>query len=72
MFASAQGTLGFPAVTKRMGRLFGPRGGAACQYVLVAADIDASSEEETDFEAWVAYRKVKKMGKQRGGRVEMR
>ena len=48
----------------------GPRGGASRQDVLVAEDMGASSEEETDFEAWVAHRKAKKKGgkkKRRGG-----
>ena len=49
--ASVQGNLGFPDVTKQMRRLFGPHGGAARQDVLVVADMHASSEEGTDFEA---------------------
>ena len=59
ILAGAQGNVGFPAVAEQLRRLFGPRGGAAHQDVFVAADIDLSSEEETDFDAWAAYRKAK-------------
>ena len=60
VLASVQGDLGFPAASKQMRRLFVPRGGAGRQDVLVAANIDLSSEAGTDFEAWVAYREAKK------------
>ena len=42
-----------------MRRLFRPCGSAAIQDVLVAADLDTASEEES-FEAWAAYRKAKR------------
>ena len=48
-----------------MRRLFGPRDGAAREEVLVAADIDASSEGETDFEASAARREVRKGGEKK-------
>ena len=50
---------GVPEASSQIRPLFGPRGNAARQDVLSAADLDAVSEEE-DFEAWVAYRKAKK------------
>ena len=40
-------------------------GAAALQAVQAAADMDASSVEETDFEAWVARRKAKKKGEKK-------
>ena len=55
----------FPEVSSRMRRLFGPRGSAARQDVLAAADLDAVSEEE-GCAAWVAYRKVRKDKKREG------
>ena len=58
--AGVQGNLGFPGEAKQIRRLVGPRCGASRQDALVAADIDAFSEEKTDFEAWAAYRKIKK------------
>ena len=57
--ASFRNTLAFPEVPARMRRLFGPRGSAFRQDVRVAADMDTVSEEE-DFEARIAYRKVKR------------
>ena len=46
---------------RRRRRLFGPRGGAACQDVLVAADADTSSVSYQEGEgARAAYRKTKK------------
>ena len=54
--ASAQGDLGFPAFARHVRRILGPRGSAARQDVLVAADTGMSSEEGTDLEACVAHR----------------
>ena len=45
-----------------MCRLLGPCRGAPREDVLVAADVDAPSEEETDFEARAAFRKAKQEG----------
>ena len=50
----------------------GPRGGAARHDVQFVAYIEAPPEAETDFEAWVAYRKAKKEGGKRGGRTATR
>ena len=47
----ARGNFGFLAVAKRTRRLLVSRGGAARREVLVSADFDLSSEEETDSEA---------------------
>ena len=58
VLASAQGNSGFPAVAEHMRRLFGPRGGAVAQDVLIAADFDVSWEDGVDFEEWVAYCKA--------------
>ena len=63
ILASVQGDTTFPVVAKQMRRIFGPCGGAARQDVLVAADMDAASEEGTDFEASTAYGKAKNRGK---------
>ena len=60
--ASIRNTLAFPEVSAQMRRLSCPRGYASRRDVLVAADMDAVSEEE-DFEAWVAYRKAKRARK---------
>ena len=60
--ARAQGTSGFPVAAKQMRLLFGPRGGAARRGVLVAAAMDVPSDEDTDFEVWVAHRKAKYRG----------
>ena len=60
VLAGAQGFRAFPAVAKQMCRLVGPRGSAARQDVLVAADFDVSSNGETDFEARLAHREAKK------------
>ena len=63
--ASPQGYPGFPAEAKQMRQISGPRGRAAHQDVLVAADM-----EEADIGAWVAHRKTKKKveKKKKGGR----
>ena len=67
VLASLRDALVFSEVPAQMHRLFGPRGRASRQDVLVAADIDAVSEEE-EFEAWTAYRKAKRARKDgRGG-----
>ena len=60
VLACAQGNSGAPAVAKEMRRLFGPRGDAARQDVLVAADIAWPWGKETDFDARAAYSKAKK------------
>ena len=65
VLASARNTLALPAPPAQMRRLFGSRGHASRQDALLAADMDAVTEEE-DFEACVAYRKAnraKKNGK---------
>ena len=51
--ASVRNTLAPPEVSTQMRRLFGSRGHAFGQDVLVAADMDTASEEE-DSQAWVA------------------
>ena len=61
--ASIQNTVASPLVANRMRRLFGLFGNAARQDVLLAAYLDAVSEEG-DFAPWAAYRKAKK--KERG------
>ena len=66
--ASIRNTLAFPEASSRMRRLFGPRGNAGRHDVLLAADLDAVSEE-ADFASWVALRKPEK-GK--GEKREMR
>ena len=53
-----------------MRRLFGPCGGAARQGISVAADTDASSDVETDFEDWVAGGRRKKVGKEEKGKQD--
>ena len=63
--SSVMGNLGFPSVGKQMRRIFGYSGGAARQDVLAAADVDVSSDAETDFEAWAAYRTTKKKGEKK-------
>ena len=50
MLASLDNALAFPEVSAQRRRLFGPRGYASRQDVLVAADMDTASDEE-DFEA---------------------
>ena len=50
--------LGFLEVPKQIRRLFGPRGRAARQDVLVAADADMSPASGKGSEAWVAYGKA--------------
>ena len=67
--ASIRSTVAFPEVASQMRRLFGPRGGAARQDVLVAADLDAASEEE-DFARCAGYCKAKK-GKGKRGEVSV-
>ena len=56
---SIRNALAFPEVACQMRRLFGPRGSATRQNVLVAADMGTVAEEE-DFEACAACRKAKK------------
>ena len=56
VLASVQGNLGISAVDQQIRRLFGPFGGAAPQDVSAAADVDAISDEDDDFAAWVVYR----------------
>ena len=51
--ASVRNTSAPPEVSTQMRRLFGSRGHAFGQDVLVAADMDTASEEE-DSQAWVA------------------
>ena len=51
--ASIQNTLESPEAASQMRPLFGPRGSAARQDVLLAADLAAASGEE-DFVAWAA------------------
>ena len=60
---SAWGNLGFPAMAKQERRLFGPCGGAVCLEVLVPADMDVSSEEESDHAARLARRAAKQKKK---------
>ena len=50
------------AAAKQMSRLFGSCGSEASQDVLVAADVDLSSEDEREHAAWAAYREAKKKG----------
>ena len=57
--ANIQNTLASPAVANQMRRFFGPRGNAARQDVLFAADLETVSEKE-DYAAWGAFRKAKK------------
>ena len=57
---SAQENLGLMAAAGQMRRQFGPCGGDARQDVLVAADVDVSSDDDADFGAWEAHRKAKK------------
>ena len=70
---SASSSLGFstiqknPVSAKQMRRPFGACGGAARQYVLVAADVDAYLEVESDYASRAAYRRAKKKGKEDGG-----
>ena len=60
--------MGFPAVAEQTSRLFGLRVGAAHQDVSVAADVDVSLGEATDFKAGATYCKAKKTGeKERKG-----
>ena len=63
-----------PAASSQIRRLFGPRGSAARQDVLVAADLDAASEEEDfaaseeDSASRVAFRKAEtEKEKEQGG-----
>ena len=67
-----RGNMGFPGVAKQMRRLSGQCGGAARQDVLVASEFAASSEESSDFAAWVKRRKAKRRGEIRGGRLATR
>ena len=49
--ASVQGSLGIPAVARRLLGLFGLSGGAVRQDVLAATDVSVSSSDE-DFAGW--------------------
>ena len=60
VLAGIQGKIKFSASAKEMRRLFGSRGGAARQSVLVAAETDSSSKEGRERAAWSANRKAKK------------
>ena len=57
--ARMQSALTFPLAAKQMSRLFGPRGSAARQDVLLAADVDSVTEEESDLAARAAYGQAK-------------
>ena len=57
--ASTRNTLAFPEASSQMRRLSGQRGYAARQGALLAADLDAVSDEG-DYAAWAAYRKARK------------
>ena len=61
--ASIQNTPPFPAAANQMRRLFAPRGDAARQDVLLAAELETAPEEE-DCAARAVYRKSDK-GKQK-------
>ena len=54
VLASLHNAPGLSEVSAQMRSLFGPRGCASRQDVLVAADMDAVAGEE-DLEAWIAY-----------------
>lgn len=69
---SVQGNLGVPAEAEHLHRLFGPCGGGARQDVLVFADLDASLEEENDFEALAAHSKQKRKVGKSGGTIASR
>ena len=58
--ARIQGTSAFTAEARQMRRLFGSCGSAASQDVLFAADVDLSSENESNHAAWLARRKATK------------
>ena len=53
------GKLGLPCSSETNARTFPPRGGAARQDVLAAADVDVSADDEVDFEARVVHRRAK-------------
>ena len=65
VLASLGNALPFPQVSAQTRRLFGPRGRASRQDVLVTQDMDMAFEEE-DFEAWLAYRKAKRATRESG------
>ena len=58
--ASVRGNVGLSAVGRLMRRLSVPCEGAARQDVLAAANVDAASEGDENFEAWSAIRKAEK------------
>ena len=58
--ARIQGNMDFPDAATQMRRLSGPCGGAAHQDVLVAADVDVSSEKEKGGEEEWGQRREKK------------
>ena len=62
VLAGIQGKIKFSASAEQMQRLFGARGGAARQNVLVAAETDSSLKEGGDRAAWSAYCTAKKKG----------
>ena len=68
--ARIQGALALAAAAKQMRRLFGYRGSAARQDVLVAADADVSSWDENEHAAWLAHRKAKNDGRKDFARKE--
>ena len=73
ILTGVQGNFAFPLAAKQMRRLLGPCVGAARRDVPVSADMDASSEEEADYGARVAHRKMKrKCGKKGMGHVDGR
>ena len=49
VLVSVQGNRGFTAAARQMRQLFGPRVGAARHDVSIAASMNVSSDEETDF-----------------------
>ena len=59
VLASLGDTLAFPRASAQMRRHFGPCGNASRQDVMAAQEMDAVSEEE-DYDAWLAYREVKR------------
>ena len=58
--ASFHGNVNFSTAATKMRRLPGSYRGAVRQDVLVAADVDMSSEEGSDHAAWLAYRRAQK------------
>ena len=50
--------LAFSVAARQMRRLFGPCGNEARQDVLLAADVDTASEDESGDAVWGAYREA--------------